>query len=76
GYGRFSTPIDYRLYLPKSWTDDEERCLKAKIPADKGDPALFYYFLPLIGKNEPVAGITAQDEPFPAIKSGQAWTWS
>jgi SRSO17 transposase len=35
GYGRFSTPIDYRLYLPKSWTDDEERCLKAKIPADK-----------------------------------------
>jgi SRSO17 transposase len=35
GYGRFSTPIDYRLYLPKSWTDDKERCLKAKIPADK-----------------------------------------
>lgn len=35
GYGRFSTPIDYRLYLPKSWTDDEERCLKAKVPADK-----------------------------------------
>lgn len=35
GYGRFSTPIDYRLYLPKSWTDDEERCLRAKVPADK-----------------------------------------
>ncbi|XOF32770.1 MAG: IS701 family transposase [Candidatus Electrothrix sp. YB6] len=35
GYGRFSTPIDCRLYLPKSWTDDKERCLKAKIPADK-----------------------------------------
>ncbi|XOF34647.1 MAG: transposase [Candidatus Electrothrix sp. YB6] len=30
GYGRFSTPIDCRLYLPKSWTDDKERCLKAK----------------------------------------------
>ncbi|XOF35064.1 MAG: transposase [Candidatus Electrothrix sp. YB6] len=29
GYGRFSTPIDYRLYLPKSWTDDKERCLIA-----------------------------------------------
>ena len=26
GYGRFSTPIDCRLYLPKSWTDDKERC--------------------------------------------------
>ena len=35
GCGRFFTPIDYRLYLPKSWTDDEERCLKAKVPADK-----------------------------------------
>ena len=35
GHGRFFTPIDYRLYLPKSWTDNEERCLKAKIPADK-----------------------------------------
>ena len=35
GYGRFSTPIDCRLYLPKSRTDDKERCLKAKVPADK-----------------------------------------
>lgn len=35
GYGRFSTPIDCRLYLPTSWTDDKERCLKAKIPANE-----------------------------------------
>jgi SRSO17 transposase len=32
GCGRFSTPIDCRLYLPKVWTDDKKRCLKAKIP--------------------------------------------
>ncbi|MEA3468849.1 MAG: transposase [Thermodesulfobacteriota bacterium] len=33
--GRFSTPIDTRLYLPKNWTDDKERCKKAKIPVDE-----------------------------------------
>lgn len=27
-----TTLIDYRLYLPKSWTDDSERCLEAGIP--------------------------------------------
>lgn len=32
GRGRFSTPIDCRLYLPLEWTNDQERCLKAKIP--------------------------------------------
>lgn len=32
GRGRFSTPIDCRLYLPSEWTDDRERCLNAKIP--------------------------------------------
>lgn len=32
GCGRFSTPIDNRLYLPETWTDDSERCQKAKIP--------------------------------------------
>src|SRR5215213_9710902 len=26
--------IDRELYLPKSWTDDEERCTEAGIPAD------------------------------------------
>ncbi len=35
GCGRFSTPIDTRLYLPESWTDDKKRCLKAKIPVDE-----------------------------------------
>ena len=35
GCGRFSTPIDTRLYLPKSWAEDKERCQKAKIPVDE-----------------------------------------
>ena len=35
GCGRFSTPIDTRLYLPESWTDDKKRCLKAKVPIDE-----------------------------------------
>ena len=30
--GRFATAIDTRLYLPKEWTDDAERCDKAGIP--------------------------------------------
>jgi SRSO17 transposase len=30
--GRFATAIDTRLYLPKEWTDDVERCNKAGIP--------------------------------------------
>ena len=30
--GRFATAIDTRLYLPKEWTDDGERCNKAGIP--------------------------------------------
>ena len=30
--GRFATAIDTRLYLPKEWTDDVERCNKASIP--------------------------------------------
>ena len=29
--GRFATAIDTRLYLPKEWTDDAERCDKAGI---------------------------------------------
>jgi hypothetical protein len=30
--GRFATAIDTRLYLPKEWTEDAERCHKAGIP--------------------------------------------
>ena len=30
-----SLPIDFRLYLPKEWTDDVPRCLAAGIPAEK-----------------------------------------
>jgi SRSO17 transposase len=30
--GRFATAIDTRLYLPKEWTDDGQRCDKAGIP--------------------------------------------
>jgi len=34
--GRFATAIDTRLYLPKEWTDDAERCNKAGIPESEG----------------------------------------
>jgi SRSO17 transposase len=27
--------IDRRLFLPKSWTDDADRCMKAGVPADR-----------------------------------------
>jgi len=30
--GHFATAIDTRLYLPKEWTDDQQRCDKAGIP--------------------------------------------
>jgi len=30
--GRFATAIDTRLYLPKEWSDDAQRCNKAGIP--------------------------------------------
>jgi len=32
GNGRFAIPVDVRLYLPKSWTEDSERCKEAGIP--------------------------------------------
>ena len=28
------TLIDFKLYLPKNWVEDKERCLKAKIPPE------------------------------------------
>ena len=34
GQGDFSTIVDSRLYLPKSWTDDQRRMKKAKIPTE------------------------------------------
>lgn len=33
--GVHASLVDCRLYLPKEWTEDQERCLKAKIPAEK-----------------------------------------
>ena len=32
---RFTLPVDVRLYLPKSWTDDPKRCDKAGIPEEE-----------------------------------------
>ena len=32
---RLSVPVDVRLYLPKKWTGDPERCDKAGIPEDE-----------------------------------------
>lgn len=33
--GKYASLVDARLYLPKSWTDDKERCDTAKIPLDQ-----------------------------------------
>lgn len=32
--GRECAPVDARLYLPEAWTEDPERCRKAKIPEE------------------------------------------
>ncbi|MEE4266365.1 MAG: IS701 family transposase [Desulfobacteraceae bacterium] len=32
GKGRFAIPVDVRLYLPRSWTEDPQRCEKGGIP--------------------------------------------
>lgn len=29
-----SLPLDYRLYLPREWTDDKRRCQRAGVPDD------------------------------------------
>jgi SRSO17 transposase len=33
--GRYAAPVDVRLYLPKQWTDDLERCKRAGVPEDE-----------------------------------------
>ena len=33
-YAHGSLPLDYRLYLPKEWTDDPKRCKRAGVPAE------------------------------------------
>jgi len=33
--GKYATPINTRLFLPKSWSDDANRCEKAQIPKEK-----------------------------------------
>lgn len=32
----FSLPIDYRLYLPKNWTEDRARCTSVGVPEEIG----------------------------------------
>jgi len=32
---KYVSPIDYRLYLPKVWTDNQTRCEKARIPEEQ-----------------------------------------
>jgi len=31
---RFSWPVNVRLYLPESWTQDEARCQRAQVPEE------------------------------------------
>ena len=33
--GVHASVVDFRLYLPGEWTEDKERCLKAKVPEEK-----------------------------------------
>ena len=37
GNGRFAIPVDVRLYLPSSWTEDPKRCEKAGIAEGSRD---------------------------------------
>jgi SRSO17 transposase len=38
GRGKHAAPIDYRLYLPKVWVDDEKRCRLAGVPSHRMAP--------------------------------------
>ena len=33
--GQYAAPVDVRLYLPREWTNDPERCKRAGIPEDE-----------------------------------------
>ena len=33
--GVHASVVDFRLYLPKEWTQDRERCFKSKVPEEK-----------------------------------------
>ncbi|MES2704965.1 MAG: IS701 family transposase [Verrucomicrobiota bacterium] len=35
GRGRHAALVDFRLFLPESWAQDEARCVRAKIPEDR-----------------------------------------
>ena len=35
GRGARATPVDFRLFLPESWAQDNERCDKAKVPPEE-----------------------------------------
>ena len=49
--GKYATATDTRLYLPKEWTDDPQRCDKAGIPESE---RVFKT------KNQPALGIVEQ----------------
>lgn len=34
GRDHYSTPIDFRLFLPEKWTNDSSRCREAKVPEE------------------------------------------
>ena len=35
GCGKNASLVNFRLYLPESWTTDKDKCLKAKVPEDE-----------------------------------------
>jgi len=73
-YGR--TLIDRRLYLPRSWTDDPDRCAAAGVPPDVGFATKPRLALDMIGAALDAgapAGWVAADEVYgndPAFRAG------
>lgn len=41
GKGKFSIPVDFRLFFSQEWIKDKKRCEKAMIPVDQTDQAVF-----------------------------------